>query len=149
LKYFLQLGDIVWRLYDTYGFPADLTQLMCEERGLTFDMNLFEQARQKSLIASQQTSGEQTQGEDFYEDFLFSNKFFFDLVQCTLDVHAIDELKQSKGLKTTDDLPKYDYDSDEQGKYGKNNEKNEGLVFFWFFFLFSFSIDPSNYFSNS
>ncbi len=149
MKYFLQLGDIVWRLYDTYGFPADLTQLMCEERGLTFDMNLFEQARQKSLIASQQTSGEQTQGEDFYEDFLLLNKFFFDLVQCTLDVHAIDELKQSKGLKTTDDLPKYDYDSDEQGKYGKKNEKNEGLVFLGFFFLFSFSIDPSNYFSNS
>jgi alanyl-tRNA synthetase len=56
-------GDIVWRLYDTYGFPADLTQLMCEERGLTFDMNLFEQAKQKSLVASQQTGGEQTQGE--------------------------------------------------------------------------------------
>ncbi len=50
----------------------------------------------------------------------FSNKIFFYIVQCTLDVHAIDELKQSKGLKTTDDLPKYDYDSDEQGKYGKN-----------------------------
>ena len=64
-------------------------------------MNLFEQARQKSLLASQQTSGEQTQ------------------VQCTLDVHAIDELKQSKGIQLTDDLPKYDYTSDEQGKYGK------------------------------
>jgi hypothetical protein len=35
---------------------------MCEERGLIFDINLFEQARQKSLIASQQTSGEQNQG---------------------------------------------------------------------------------------
>ncbi|CAF1202456.1 unnamed protein product [Adineta ricciae] len=92
-------GDIVWRLYDTYGFPADLTQLMCEERGLSFDMNLFEEAKQKSLIASQQTGGEQTQ------------------VQCTLDVHAINELKQSKGVKLTDDLPKYDYDCDEQGKY--------------------------------
>lgn len=56
------LGDIVWRLYDTYGFPADLTQLMCEERGLTFDMNLFEEAKQKSLIASQQTGAEQAQG---------------------------------------------------------------------------------------
>ena len=55
-------GDIVWRLYDTYGFPADLTQLMCEERGLTFDMRLFEEAKQKSVIASQQTGGEQAQG---------------------------------------------------------------------------------------
>lgn len=44
---------------------------------------------------------------------------FFDLVQCTLDVHAINELKQDKGLKITDDLPKYDYQSDEQGKYGE------------------------------
>lgn len=35
---------------------------MCEERGLTFDMNLFEQARQKSLLASQQTNEEQNQG---------------------------------------------------------------------------------------
>ena len=55
-------GDIVWRLYDTYGFPADLTQLMCEERGLTFDMRLFEEAKQKSVTASQQTGGEQAQG---------------------------------------------------------------------------------------
>ena len=43
-----------------------------------------------------------------------SNAF---LVQCALDVHAIDELKQNKGLKPTDDLPKYDYEGDVQGTY--------------------------------
>ncbi|KAG9885363.1 alanyl-tRNA synthetase, partial [Aureobasidium melanogenum] len=30
-------GSDVWRLYDTYGFPVDLTQLMAEERGLTIN----------------------------------------------------------------------------------------------------------------
>lgn len=35
-------GDIAWRLYDTYGFPHDLTQLMAEERRLTVDMEAFE-----------------------------------------------------------------------------------------------------------
>ena len=31
-------GDVAWRLYDTYGFPVDLTQLMTEEKGLEIDM---------------------------------------------------------------------------------------------------------------
>ena len=29
-------GDIGWRLYDTYGFPIDLTQLMVEEKVILF-----------------------------------------------------------------------------------------------------------------
>ncbi len=35
-------GKQVFKLYDTYGFPADLTQLMAEERGFQVDMEAFE-----------------------------------------------------------------------------------------------------------
>ena len=35
-------GGDVFRLYDTYGFPLDLTELMAEERGYTVDMAGFE-----------------------------------------------------------------------------------------------------------
>jgi alanyl-tRNA synthetase len=35
-------GSEVFRLYDTYGFPMDLTQLMAEERGYRVDVDGFE-----------------------------------------------------------------------------------------------------------
>ncbi len=37
-------GASVFRLYDTYGFPADLTADIARERGLTLDLAGFEQA---------------------------------------------------------------------------------------------------------
>jgi alanyl-tRNA synthetase len=34
-------GDDAFKLYDTYGFPLDLTELMAEERGLKVDVGAF------------------------------------------------------------------------------------------------------------
>lgn len=36
-------GDISFELYDTFGFPIDLTELLCSERGLKVDMARFEE----------------------------------------------------------------------------------------------------------
>src|SRR5215472_13538334 len=49
-------GDTVFKLYDTYGFPLDLTADVARERGLSIDQARFEvlmeEQRQKSQAAS-------------------------------------------------------------------------------------------------
>jgi alanyl-tRNA synthetase len=44
------LGDVAWRLYDTYGFPVDLTHLMSEEKGLAVDMDAYEEAKKQAQV---------------------------------------------------------------------------------------------------
>lgn len=39
-------GDFAFELYDTYGFPIDLTELLAREKGLSVDMEGFKQALQ-------------------------------------------------------------------------------------------------------
>lgn len=49
-------GDTVFTLYDTYGFPVDLTNDIARERGLTLDLDGYEQAmeaqRERARAAS-------------------------------------------------------------------------------------------------
>ncbi|KAF7264334.1 hypothetical protein GWI33_000302 [Rhynchophorus ferrugineus] len=84
-------GDVAWRLYDTYGFPVDLTSLMAEEKGLKVNMDAYEDSKKQAQIASQ---GKGTGVAD----------------TINLDVHAITEL-QSLGVPPTDDSPKYNYEA--------------------------------------
>lgn len=46
-------GKIVFTLYDTYGFPPDLTADIARERGLTIDQNGFEAAMEEQRAQSQ------------------------------------------------------------------------------------------------
>lgn len=92
-------GEVAWRLYDTYGFPFDLTQLICEESGLTIDKIKYEEAKLESQTRSQAV------GTQVVEEIV-------------LDVHSIDELK-SKFFLPTNDAPKFEYE------LAQNSNKNE------------------------
>ncbi|HFE49058.1 MAG TPA: alanine--tRNA ligase, partial [Chromatiaceae bacterium] len=56
-------GETVFKLYDTYGFPADLTADVAREHGLDIDMEGFERAmaeqKQRARNASQFSGGEE------------------------------------------------------------------------------------------
>jgi len=45
-------GDVAWRLYDTYGFPVDLTVLMVEERNMSIDMDAYEEAKKMAQVCA-------------------------------------------------------------------------------------------------
>jgi alanyl-tRNA synthetase len=81
-------GDQVWRLYDTYGFPVDLTKLMAEEAGLEIDYTEVSVAQEKAREASK--------GE---------KKGAADLVK--LDVHDIAALEKMDDVLKTNDDAKY------------------------------------------
>jgi len=80
-------GEDAFTLYDTYGFPVDLTQLMAEERGFTVDMQgyhkLMNEARERSRQAQQ------------------SSQF-----SMQLDADATSQLSK-KNIQPTDDSLKY------------------------------------------
>ncbi|OCF54527.1 alanine-tRNA ligase [Kwoniella mangroviensis CBS 10435] len=86
-------GKDIWRLYDTYGFPVDLTQIMAEERGLKIDQEAFEKARLESLEASK------AGGKD---------KGVAGTVK--LDVHDLGALEANDQVPKTDDSFKYQLD---------------------------------------
>lgn len=86
----LQLnGKDVWRLYDTFGFPVDLTRLMAEEMGLGINDAELEEAQALSKEASKSST---KQGDEAI---------------VKLDVHDIALLEANIEVPKTDDLPKF------------------------------------------
>ncbi len=55
-------GEDAFKLYDTYGFPVDLTQIMAEERGLTVDIEGFERCMEEQKQRSR--AGAKGGGDD-------------------------------------------------------------------------------------
>lgn len=61
-------GEVAFRLYDTFGFPLDLTQDMLKERNLTLDtqtFNLHMDAQKSRSKASWKGSGDDSKQGDF------------------------------------------------------------------------------------
>lgn len=53
-------GQVVFELYDTYGFPADLTGLILSEKGKTFNEKEFETELEKQKTRSRKAAVQET-----------------------------------------------------------------------------------------
>ncbi|KAI8618801.1 tRNA synthetases class II (A)-domain-containing protein [Chytriomyces sp. MP71] len=83
-------GADVWKLYDTYGFPVDLTRLMAEEIGFSVDEAAFLEEQLKAKEKSKAGKGGE-KGE-----------------VVTFDIHAIGDIEKNPDVSPTNDLAKYD-----------------------------------------
>ena len=67
-------GEDAFRLYDTYGFPIDLTQLMAAEKGLDFDLQGFEREMATQQSRSREAGRKSFASEDALDDGFLPDK---------------------------------------------------------------------------
>ncbi len=90
-------GEDAFRLYDTYGFPIDLTELMARERGYTVDSGVFlelmeeQRSRSRQSTAADISAGEGTQVSPVFSSIGAEPRFVgYDLLETRSSVLAAD-----------------------------------------------------------
>jgi len=74
-------GETAFKLYDTYGFPLDLTQDAIRSKGLSVDLNAFEDAMEKQKEMGRRNwtgSGEKAQSAEWFtiREAIGASEFF-------------------------------------------------------------------------
>ena len=54
-------SEEIFRLYDTYGFPTDLVQMLAEEHNVKLDFSKFEECKEKARELSKKINNEITE----------------------------------------------------------------------------------------
>ncbi len=94
-------GDTVFKLYDTYGFPVDLTADVARERGLQIDQAGFDVAMSEQKKRSQESSKFGAVSEGFkLEAYLASGFLGYEEAEVNANVVAI--LQNGEAVKSLD-----------------------------------------------
>lgn len=90
-------GYEVFELYDTYGFPVDLTELIARDKGLQIDKNGFDRALKQQKERSRSATSMETADwveilEDDHEEFVG-----YDRLETEVKITRYREVKTKKG----------------------------------------------------
>ncbi len=122
-------GDEAFKLYDTYGFPLDLTQLMAREKGLTVDIDGFnvemESQRKRAREAGKWEYDLEKEMEGWIRISSGSDSEFVGYERLIID-SEIREIKQLDGriLLTLSKTPFYAESGGQIGDVGEISGKN-------------------------
>jgi alanyl-tRNA synthetase len=125
-------GDAVFKLYDTFGFPLDLTADIARERGLTIDEKGFEQAMDAQRERARAASSFASQGLSRVEYDGKTEFIGYDQDVATVKVLAlfkdgasVSQLKEGEvGLVILDKTPFY---AESGGQVGDSGSLTEGM----------------------
>ena len=115
-------GDFAFKLYDTYGFPLDLTELMARERGLEVDREGFEVEMEKQRERARAAQKKETIDVADLGNIAATNFIGFDSLVSTAKVQEIVKLKD-KNAVILDTSPFY---AEMGGQLGDSGEITAG-----------------------
>lgn len=98
-------GDMAFMLYDTYGFPIDLTKDIAEEKRLTVDIEAFEELMNKQRMQAKAARKESYKIDELYDHLadIAPTKFIgYEAFESKSMVQLI--LKAGELVKTSDDM---------------------------------------------
>lgn len=129
-------GSIIFKLYDTYGFPPDLTADIARERGLHLDMEGFEEEMTKQRELSSKASQFDF---DYHEKLAFEDKTNFtgyesladsaEIIGFVFEGKKVDILKAGqKGAVILSHTPFYAESGGQVGDQGVLLHNNEEFI---------------------
>ena len=97
-------GSVIFLLYDTYGFPADMTKEICEENGVKADMDGFQKCMEEQKERARAARGDiesfHKQSKDLLE-FKTPSEFVYDqeslkakVTGLFVDGNAVEEIEE-------------------------------------------------------
>jgi alanyl-tRNA synthetase len=137
-------GQVAFKLYDTYGFPLDLTQDMLRDKGLKVDLEKFDELMntQKSMAkAAWKGSGDSLNEGDFkqllekyglntfigYEHTAYNSKIVAILDENLKEINTLE--KNSTGWVMLDKTPFYATSGGQKGEIGAlEDDKHIAIV---------------------
>ena len=113
-------GRFAFKLYDTYGFPLDLTELMARERGLTVDVAGFEKLMEEQRERARRAQKKEKISVEEGELTAAPTKFLgYDFLEAEAVVETVLPSKESEELNVVlDQTPLYAEMGGQVGDHG-------------------------------
>ncbi|MDO4823502.1 MAG: alanine--tRNA ligase [Bacteroidales bacterium] len=122
-------GKEAFTLFDTYGFPLDLTELICRENGFTVDEEGFNAEMQKQKERARNAAAKET--GDWFVLIEGESEFVgYDFTEYTCHLLKYREVRQKKGVVyevVLDSTPFYAEMGGEVGDQGELVNENETI----------------------